>query len=147
MEVILRQDVDKVGKAGSVVKVRNGFARNFLIPNNLAVPVTSTNLKKLEEEKKSKALQLEKIKKEAEAVKERLSGLSLTMPVLTQEEEKLYGSITSADISSALKEEGFQVDKGCIVLDEPIKSVGIYEVPIKLHPEIMAKVKVWVVKK
>jgi len=139
--------VDKVGKAGSVVKVRNGFARNFLIPNNLAVPVTSTNLKKLEEEKKSKALQLEKIKKEAEAVKERLSGLSLTMPVLTQEEEKLYGSITSADISSALKEEGFQVDKGCIVLDEPIKSVGIYEVPIKLHPEIMAKVKVWVVKK
>ncbi len=139
--------MDKVGKAGSVVKVRNGFARNFLIPNNLAVPVTSTNLKKLEEEKKSKALQLEKIKKEAEAVKERLSGLSLTMPVLTQEEEKLYGSITSADISSALKEEGFQVDKGCIVLDEPIKSVGIYEVPIKLHPEIMAKVKVWVVKK
>ncbi len=147
MEVILKQDVEKIGKAGSVVKVRDGFARNFLIPNNLAVPVSASNLKKLEEEKKNRELQLEKAKKEAEALKEKLTGLSLTMPVLTQEEEKLYGSIGAVDIAHALKDEGFEIDKSYIMLEEPIKALGIYEVPIELHPEVTAKVKVWVVKK
>lgn len=147
MEVILKQDVEKLGLAGSVVEVKDGFARNFLIPNNLAMPVTSANLKKLEEEKKNKALQLEKAKLEAEALSEKLSGLSLTMPVLAQEEDKLYGSMTAQDISRLLKEEGFEIDKSHIILDESIKALGIYEIPIKLHPEVTAKIKVWVVKK
>jgi large subunit ribosomal protein L9 len=147
MEIILRQDVEKIGKAGSVVKVKDGFARNFLIPNHLAVPVSAANLRKLEEEKKNRQLQLERAKKESEALKDKLTGLSLTMPVLTQEEEKLYGSIGAVEISRALQEEGFEIDKSYIRLEEPIKALGIYEVPIELHPEVSAKVKVWVVKK
>lgn len=147
MEVILNQDVDKLGKAGSIVKVKEGFARNFLIPNRLAVPVTSANLKKIEQEKQKKATQLEKVKKEAEQLSERLASLSLTMPALTHEEDKLFGSIGPQEIAQALKEEGLDIDKNSVILDEPIKSLGIYEVPIKLHPEVSAKIKVWIVKK
>lgn len=148
MEVILNKDVDKLGKSGQVIKVKDGFGRNFLIPNGLALPLTAANLKRLEQEKQRKVFQLEKIKKEAEALKEKLGSLSLTLAVLVKEEaEELYGSISAADIASALKEEGFDIDKNSIILDEPIKSLGIYEIPVKLHPEISAQVKVWVVKK
>jgi large subunit ribosomal protein L9 len=147
MEVILSKDVDRIGKAGTIIKVKEGFARNFLIPNGLAVVVTSANLKKLEAEKQNKTLQLEKRKKEAEGLRDKIASLSLTLPVLTQEEDKLYGSITSMDLANALKEEGFDIDKNVIDLSEPIKSLGIYEVPVKLHPEVIAKVKVWIVKK
>ncbi len=148
MEVILNQDISKLGKAGAVIKVKDGFARNFLIPNGLAIPVTAANLKRLESEKQNKILQLEKIKKESESIKERLAVLSLTIPALIQEgEDKLYGSISAQDIAGALKEEGFDINEGLIVLDEPIKSLGIYEIPVKLHPEVIAKLKIWVVKK
>jgi len=148
MEVILNQDVDKLGKSGQVVKVKDGFAHNFLIPNGLAMPSTAANLKRLKQEKQRKVLQLEKIKQEAEALKEKLGSLSLTLAVLAREEtEELYGSVAAMDIAAALKEEGFDIDKDSICLDEPIKSLGIYEIPINLHPEISAKVKVWVVKK
>ena len=147
MEVILKQDVPKIGKSGAVVKVKDGYARNFLIPNGLAVSLTPENLKKLEEEKQRKILQSEKIKKEVEAIKAKLDSFSLTLPALTQEDDKLYGSITAQDIAAALKEEGFDVEKGSIIIDEPIKSLGIYEVSIKLHLDILAKVKVWIVKK
>lgn len=147
MEVILNQDVVKIGKAGAVVKVKDGFARNFLFPNHLAVPLTPVNLKRIEENKKKEILESEKTKKGAQIFKEKLEKLSLTIQVLTQEEDKLYGSITSQDISSALKEEGFTLDKSSIVLEEPIKSLGIYEVPVKLHPEVPAKIKIWIVKK
>jgi len=148
MEVILNQDVNKIGKAGSVVKVKDGFARNFLIPNNMAVPVTAGNLKKLEQEKAKKTLQLEQIKEEAEELKIKLANFSLTMAALAKEEdEKLFGSISAHEIVNALKEEGFEIDKSCIMLDEPIKALGIYEVPIKLHQEVETKIKVWVVKK
>lgn len=148
MDVILNQDVQKIGKAGSVVKVKDGFARNFLIPNRLAVPATVQGLKKLEQEKQKKLLQTQNLKKESEGLKAKLAELSLTIASLTQgEEEKLFGSITAQDISAALKEEGFDVDKNLIDLSEPIKSLGIYEVPVKLHPEVLAKVKVWIVKK
>jgi len=148
MEVILNQDVDKLGKTGTIVKVKAGFARNFLIPNGLALRLTPANLKKLEQDKLRKASQLEKIKKESEALGERLANFSLTIPALTKEEEdRLYGSITSQDITDALKEEGFDIDKNSVILDEPIKSLGIYEIPIRLHPEVTAQIKVWVVKK
>ncbi len=148
MEVILNKDVDKLGKSGQVIKVKDGFGRNFLIPNGLALPLTAANLKRLEQEKQRKVFQLEKIKKEIEALKEKLGSLSLTLAVLVKEEtEELYGSIAASDIASALKEEGFDIDKNSIILDEPIKSLGIYEIPVKLHPEISAQVKVWVVKK
>ena len=147
MEVILIRDVEKVGKSGAVIKVKDGYARNFLIPGGMALPVTKGNLKKLEEEKQKKSEQTEKIKIEALSLKERLSGLSLTIAAVAHDEEKLYGSITNHDIACALKEEGFDFDKNIIQLLEPIKKLGIYEVPIKLHPEVSAKVKIWIVKK
>lgn len=147
MEVILKQDVDKIGSAGSVVKVKDGFARNFLLPNKLAVILTPANLKRLEEEKQNKAEQQEKIKKDAEALASKLASLSLTIPVLTGEDEKLYGSITTQEIADSLREEGISLDKNQILLDESVKSLGIYEVLVKLHTEVTAKVKIWVVKK
>ncbi|MDD5119846.1 MAG: 50S ribosomal protein L9 [Candidatus Omnitrophica bacterium] len=147
MEVILNQDVEKIGRKGTVVQVKEGFARNFLFPHNLAKPATADSLKKLEQEKQIRLAQFAKAKEEATQIKKRLSELSLTIAALTQAEEKLYGSIHAGEISEALKEEGFSVDKSNIELAEPIKSLGIYEVPVKLHPEVTAAVKLWVVKK
>jgi len=147
MEVILSQDIERLGKTGAIVKVKDGYARNFLIPNALAVPLNPANLKKLEDEKKRKDQELEKRKKTALELSEKLASLSLTIPVLTQEEDRLYASVTAIDIASALKEEGFDIDKNSLIIDEPIRSLGIYEVSVKLHPEITTKIKVWVVKK
>jgi len=147
MEVILKKDVEKIGKAGTVAKVKEGFARNFLFPRNLAVLATGEALKKLEHEAGLKSAQSAKTREEAQAQQARLGSLTLSICALTQGEEKLYGGINASDISSALKEEGFSVDKNLIDLAEPIKSLGIYEIPIKLHPEVIAKLKLWVVKK
>ncbi|MDO9572599.1 MAG: 50S ribosomal protein L9 [Candidatus Omnitrophota bacterium] len=147
MEVILKKDVDKIGKAGAVVNVKEGFARNFLFPHDLAQPVTDAILKKLEQDALVKSAQSAKIKEEAVKLGERLSKLSLTIKVLTQGEEKLYGSINVFEISLALKEEGFDIDKNLIDLSEPIKVLGVYEVLIKLHAEVTAKVKLSIVKK
>jgi len=139
--------VDGLGKAGDTPKVKDGFALNYLIPKGLAVAMTSGNLKQVEQEKKIKVSQHEKAVKDAEALKVRLSGMSITLPVLVQEDEKLYGSITAADLSASLKEEGVEIDKDLIELNDPIKALGIYEVAVRLHPEVPAKLKVWVVKK
>ena len=147
MEVILNQDVDRIGKAGSIVKVKDGFARNFLLPNGLAVPLNSINLKKIEEDKLRKALKAERNKKEAEELKNKLSALSITIAVLAQDENKIYGSIGPVEIASALKDEGLEIDKSQITLGEPIKNLGIYEVTVKLHSEVSAKLKIWIVKK
>lgn len=146
MEVILKTDVDKIGKAGTVAKVKDGFARNFLFPNGLAIPCTQGNLKKIEDEKQKQSFEHEKAKKEAIELQGKLAVLSLTIPVLAQD-DKTYGSISVHDVAEALKEEGFEIDKAMVLLDEPIKSLGIYEVSVKLHPEVIAKVKIWVVKK
>ena len=147
MEVILTKDVEKIGKVGSVVKVKDGFAHNFLFPKSLAIPVTPGNLKKIEQEKQKLAAESEKIKQEALGLKERLDNLSLTIPALAQDDKALFGSITALDISSAIKNEGLELDKGLIQLEEPIKELGIYEIPVKLHPEVSSKLKVWIVKK
>lgn len=147
MEVILTKDVAKVGKAGSVVKVKDGFARNLLFPKKIAIPLTSVNLKKLEQEKQRITQDLKKKKEAALVLKEKLDKLSLTIQSLAQDEKSLYGSVTAQDIANSLKEEGLEVDKNLIVLPEPIKALGIYEIEIKLHPEVYAKVKIWIVKK
>ena len=127
--------------------MKDGYARNFLIPNGLALPLTPGNLKKLEQEKERKKAQFEKVRQEALELKERLSGVSLTIPALVQEEDKLFGSVSSQDVAQALGEEGFAIDKNAIVLEQAIKSLGIYEIPVKLHPEVSATIKVWIVKK
>lgn len=147
MEVILIQDVGRLGKANSTIKVKDGFARNFLFPNKLAIPLTKDNLKKLDQQKENKLLQSEKAKKLAEDQVKKLSGLSLTIPALTLENDRLYGSIAAGDIAAGLKDEGIEIDKNSIVLAEPIKSLGIYEVKVKLHPEVTGTIKVWIVKK
>jgi large subunit ribosomal protein L9 len=147
MEVILNKDVEKIGRAGAVVQVKEGFARNFLFPHNLAKPATAESLKKLEQEQLVRSAQSAKIKEESELVKQRLSALALTISALTQGEEKLYGSIGVQEIAEALAAEGFAINKNSIDLDEPIKSLGIYQIPVKLHPDVIATLKLWVVKK
>ncbi len=147
MEVILTKDVAGIGKAGLVIKVKDGFARNYLLLKNLAVEVTAANMKGVEQDKLRREQKEEKSKKAAEELKNKLSAVSLTIAVLTQEKDKLYGSITAQEIQKALKDEGYEVAKEVILLEEPIKTLGIFQVPLKLHPEVPAEVKVWVVKK
>ena len=148
MEVILRQDVDKFGKTGSVIKVKRGFARNFLFPRNLAIPATSTNIKKIEQEAKRVVSLRQREKDEALNLSNRLNGISITIPVAAHDEDRLYGSISAADIIEALNQEAIsEVEKEAVILDSPIESIGVYDVMIKLHPEVSAKIKVWVVKK
>ena len=147
MEVILTQDVAGIGKTGAVVKVKDGFARNFLLLKNLAMPVTSGNIKNLEQAKLRNLQKEEKTKKAAEELKSKIGALSLTIAVLTQENDKLYANITAQEVQKALSDEGFEIDKKVILLEEPIKALGIYQVPLKFHPEVSGEVKVWIVKK
>lgn len=147
MEVILRENVPGIGTAGSKVKVKDGYARNFLFPRKLAVEVTAQNQAALEQEQKARAQKAEREKKEAEQLKTKIEQLQLTIPVLVQEKEKLYGSIDQQEIHKALQDEGIELDKNSIALAEPIKALGIYEVPAKLHPQVTATLKVWIVKK
>ena len=147
MEIILTKDVEKLGRIGDVVKVREGFARNFLFPQKLASLATPGNLKKIESGKKKKAALEEVAKKEAQAVAEKLSKVSCTVTVEVNDLEKLYGSVSEAEIVKALESEGHKIDKKAIELEKPINELGIYEVGIRLHPEVAAKVRLWVAKK
>ena len=146
MELILTQDVEKLGKIGSVVKVKNGYARNFLIPQKLAYLATPANLKIIErQEKKRKALDDQK-KKEAREYAEKLEKISCTVNVEVNDLDKLYGAVTEADISKAIKAEGFTIDKKDIILEKPIEELGIFDVGINLHSEVTAKIRLWVTK-
>ena len=147
MKVILTEDVKSVGAMGDIVDVKDGFARNFLFPENLARLAIDSNLKIMEDIKKKKILAATKEKKEAEALKGKISALSCTIPVEAGEDDKLFGSVTSHDVSQAFESEGFSIDKRQINLEEPIKKLGVYTISVKLHPEVTAEVKVWVVKK
>jgi large subunit ribosomal protein L9 len=146
MKIILTQDFGKLGNKGEIVEVKDGYARNYLIPQGIAKEATPQAIKeielrkKIEQEKQRK--QIQKLKK----LSEELSKLSLTVTVRTGEEEKLYGAVTNIDIAKALRNEGYEIDKSAILLEEPIKELGVYQIPIRLHPDIIAKVKVWVVK-
>ena len=147
VEVILRKDARNLGRAGQIVKVKDGYARNYLLPKGIAYLATKENIKKWEQEKRRLLKQLEKQKASAQELAERLSKVSVNIAAEANEEETLYGSITEAHIASALKEEGIDIDKDSIVLPVPIKKLGVYNVEIGLHPEVKAEVKVWVVKK
>lgn len=147
MKVILKQDNDKLGNAGDVVTVKSGYARNFLIPHQIAYEATPGNLKRFEEEKKKITSQINREIKTAEKLAEELGKVSCTIAVSVGEEDKLFGSVTSQDVFNALEEKGIQVDKRKILLEDPIKALGIYTISIKLHSAVTANVKVWVVKK
>lgn len=147
MKVILTEDVNDLGSMGEIVQVRDGYARNFLFPKKLAKPATDSNLKIIEEIKKKKVLALTKEKRLAEELREKLAVFSCTVPVEAGEDDKLFGSVTAQDIAATFEEEGFSIDKRKIILEEPIKKLGIYHITVRLHPEVTADVKVWVVKK
>jgi large subunit ribosomal protein L9 len=146
MKLILKEDYDKLGKIGDVITVKDGYARNFLIPKKIAYLANDGNVRKLEEEKKLHAIREKKEQKSAADMAVEMEKLSITIPVQVGEDDKLYGSVTSQMIADSLKEKGFQIDKKKIEMDEPIKVLGIYTINIKLHPGIIGKLKVWVVR-
>lgn len=146
MKVILRKDFETLGKIGDVVAVKDGYARNYLLPRQIAYRATTSSLRALEEEKKQHERQEQKQLKDAEKVGSELEKVSITIAMKVGEDDKLFGSVTSQMIADALKEKGFTVDKRTIELEEPIKTLGIFEVPVKLHTKISAKAKVWVVR-
>lgn len=146
MKVILKKDFENVGQAGEIVEVKDGYARNYLIPNGIALKADKGNIKLLESEQRQMQLQQNKDKKSAEKMAEELEKISCTATVTVGEEDKVFGSVTSQTIADLLKDKGVEVDRKKILLDEPIKALGIYTIPIKLHTEVEAKIKLWVVK-
>jgi ribosomal protein L9 len=146
MKVILISDVESFGKKGEVKDVKDGFARNYLFPKKFAVEATPENMKTWERQKQSLKKKEEGVKAEAEALAEKLNGVSCTIPMKAGEEDKLFGSVTSQNISDALSKHGFDISRKDIQLEEPIKTLGTYEIPIKLHPQVTANIKVEVVK-
>lgn len=145
MKVILRTDVPNLGRAGDIKEVRDGFARNYLIPRNLVIPANARTEKErayLELVQKKK---IEKRQKTAQELAQKLNGLSVTIQVKTGEEGKLFGSVTNIHIARALEEQGIMVDRKNIILEDAIKSLGNFEIPIKLHEGIIAKINVQVV--
>ena len=147
MEIILSQDIDTLGKLGQVVKVKDGYARNFLIPGKLAYVATAANLKRIEQQEKNRKIQYEKDKKESEELAEKLSKASCTLSVEVNDLDKLYGAVSEIDIAKALEVEGFTVDKKDIVIENPIEELGIFEIGVHLHSEVTAKIRLWVTKK
>ena len=142
MEVILRQDVDELGLEGDVVKVAKGYARNYLIPQLMALEATEHNRKALELQRKKIELKRVRVKEEAEKVKASMEEVVLTFSQKAGEEGKLYGSVTSMDVASQLKDQGIDIDRRKIVLEKPIKEVGEFQVEIKIYPEVTAAIKV-----
>lgn len=147
MEVILRQAIENVGNPGDIVKVSNGYARNYLLPRGLAYQATAANRKRIEQEKARLEMAESERRGRAQSLADRLEQVSLTFSARVGEEEKLFGSVTASDIAQQLHAQGFtEVEKRQIDLHEPIKSLGIYKVPIRLHADVKPEVKVWVIK-
>ncbi len=147
MRVILKDDIKKLGKCGEVVMVRDGYGRNYLVPRNLAVVATRGNLKSIGEITTQKRLRDNKRRREAEQLKTALERISCTAEVQVGEEDRVFGSVTSHNIADLLAKQGFVVDRRNILLEEPIKALGVYTVPVKIERDVVADLKVWVVKK
>jgi large subunit ribosomal protein L9 len=147
MKVILKDDVEKLGKCGEVVEVKDGYGRNYLFARNLAIPATGGNLKSIEEVTQQKKMRDLKKRRGEERQKSQIEKISCTAEVMVGEEDRVFGSVTSQTISDLLKEKGFEIDRHKIVLEAPIKALGVYTVPIKISADVIASLKVWVVKK
>ncbi|HLV31101.1 MAG TPA: 50S ribosomal protein L9 [Chitinispirillaceae bacterium] len=146
MEVVLKRDYEGLGKAMDVVTVKNGYARNFLIPREIAVPATEGNKKKVAETKKIAEIREEKKIVEVRELAKKIEQVPCTIPVKVGEGDKIFGSVSAQEISDFLKKEGFDIDKRNVDLDEPIKQLGVYNIKINLYRQVSAKLKVWVVK-
>ncbi|PMP65662.1 MAG: 50S ribosomal protein L9 [Thermodesulfobacterium geofontis] len=142
MEVILIKDVPKLGRAGDIVKVKDGYARNYLIPKGLAILANQKTIKALENQRKIVLAKAERERKKLESLAEKLEGTILTVYRKTIEEDRIFGSVSSVDIVNMLKEKGIEIEKNQVVLNEPIKKLGIFEVPIKLSSDKIVNIKV-----
>jgi len=146
MKVILTKDVPGLGKEGDTKDLSKGYARNFLFPKGLAVPETAFARNRIREQKKRIELHNVQQTDEAQKLAEELNSISINIPAAAQDNDRLFGAIHEADIAKALKEQGYDIEKKNILLDEPIKSIGVYRVPIKILDTVKAELKVWVVK-
>jgi large subunit ribosomal protein L9 len=146
MEVILREDIEKLGVRGQVVKVAPGFARNFLLPKRMAVAATEANKKIVEQERQAHLRREAKLKGEAEDLSKLLTGVTVTIAQKAGEADQLFGSVTSKDIAEALEKQNFTIDRRKVLLEEPIKQLGEFKVPVRLHKEVTAEITVIVAK-
>jgi large subunit ribosomal protein L9 len=148
VKVILRQDLENVGATGDLITVKPGFARNYLLPRGLAFEATQANIRQLEEDQKRGEQKSKREYLEARRRAAQLDGVSLTFHANAGEEGKLFGSITSGDIADRLNEQNldYEIDRRSIMLDEPIKALGVFSVPVRLHTDVRPEVKVWVIK-
>jgi large subunit ribosomal protein L9 len=146
MKVILTQDIPSLGTKTQVVEVKPGYARNYLLPQGKAMLAGAGNLKQLERKIQAEALSLSRKKTEAEEQAKKLNEVSCTAAVQAGEDDKLFGSVTAADISELLAAQGVKLDKRKLILEQPIKVLGVYNIPVKLHPEVEANIKLWVVR-
>ncbi len=146
MRVILRENVGNLGNRGDIKEVKKGYAINYLFPKNLAYPATDNNLKTLEIEKKRLEKKEEKLKQEMEQLKEKIETASCNITAKVGEDDKLFGAVTSQDIIDKLKTLGINIDKKQLEIEEPIKKLGVYHLTVKVHPDIKADLKVWVIK-
>ena len=146
MEVILREDIERLGSRGQVVKVADGYARNFLLPKRLAVAATDANRKIVEQERQAHLRREAKQKSEAEDLSKLLTGVTVTIAQKAGENDQLFGSVTSKDVSDALAQKGYTIDRRKVLMDEPIKQLGEFKVPVRLHKDVTAEVTVQVTK-
>jgi large subunit ribosomal protein L9 len=146
MQVILRTNVEKLGKLGEVVKVKPGYARNYLIPKQLAMEATPANMKVFEQQRRQLQKKLDEERFQAQELAEKLQQLEIVIPVRVGEHDKLYGSVTNAHVADALARKGFEIDKKKIEMPEPIRSLGDFNVEVKLHPEVRPEVTISVVR-
>ena len=147
IQVILQHDVEKVGKSGELVKVRPGFARNFLLPRDLAVPATTAAVNRITHEKAVANAKAEKSKSGARALAEKINALTITMPRSVGEDDRIFGSVTAKEIETAVKAQGLEFDRKTMHMPEPIKALGSFAIPVKLLTDVTATLKVEVVKK
>jgi len=147
VKVILLKDIDKLGKIGDEVEIKDGYARNYLLPRKCAIEATKGAMKIAEQKKREKASKESKLIQESKELAVKISATSCTISMESGEGDKLFGSVTSEMIAEALKAEGVEIDKKKVVLEEPIKALGVYSVEIKLHPEVKTQARIWVVKK
>lgn len=146
MKVILLKDIEALGSAGEVVEVKNGYGRNFLIPRSEALVATVANMAQFESRRKQQETLSERDRRAAEALAKKLEAESITAQVKVGEEDRLFGSVTAQNIAELLDEKGYEVDRRAIHLEDPIRELGVYNVEVRLHPEVTTAVKLWVVK-
>jgi large subunit ribosomal protein L9 len=146
MRVILRSEVANLGDAGDIVKVKPGYGRNFLIPRGLAIPATEGSMRQVEHQKRVADAIRRKNLSSAKELKDKLEGTAVSIRRETGEDDKLFGAVTNRDVAEALGAEGIEVDRRQIVLDEPIKSIGLFTVPVRLHRDVTANVRVYVIR-